>query len=237
MKIKAAIFDLDNTLLDHLHANRFGLRALQKRFAILRNVESKELEQEFEIILHNAFPAVLRGEISVDQSRRERIQTLVATYGGKISASEAEDGTSLYKEAYKHNQRLIPGAIGLLDGLLARGITLGMITNGINPLQQKKLNRTGLDQYFPNPVVAGDVALEKPDPKIFDLALNIANAARSEAVYIGDNWEADVLGAQAVGMRAIWINRYGWPCPDPTACHMVTTWQPSAKYVDLICNC
>ncbi len=225
-KLRAAIFDLDNTLLDHQHANRFGLKGLQRLFSELSKISEAELEQKFEIILHSSFADVLAGRKSVAASRRERIQRLLGLYGRKISESDAQDGVEAYMTDYQQGQRLIPGTIGLLDGLMAQGVTLGMITNGINPIQQNKLDRHGLNAYFPNPVIAGEVKLEKPSKAIFDLALQIADSSAAEAVYVGDHWEADILGAHNAGIRAVYLNRYGWDLPNPEICTMVTGWEP-----------
>lgn len=233
-KIRAAIFDLDNTLLDHQNANRFGLKGLQAHFSELIEISERELEQKFEIILHRTFTDVLNGIKSVNESRKERIQHLLALYGRKINDSEAQNGVDVYLDAYQHGKRLIPGTIGLLDGLLAHGVTLGMITNGVNPLQQEKLEWTGLDQYFKNPVIAGDVDLQKPDKAIFDLALQIADSSAAEAVYVGDSWESDVLGAHNAGIWPVYLNRYGWEIPDESICTVVTDWEPVNESVRIL---
>jgi putative hydrolase of the HAD superfamily len=51
---------------------------------------------------------------------------------------------------------------------------------------------------------------------------------------VGDSWTADVLGAQAVGMRAIWLNRHGATCPDPTIVTEIAALEPLDTVADLI---
>jgi putative hydrolase of the HAD superfamily len=76
----------------------------------------------------------------------------------------------------------------------------------------------------------------KPDPAIFRHALERIGATAREAVMIGDSWTNDVVGASAVGIRAIWLNRSGHPCPDATRAHELSTFEPIARTVELVLN-
>jgi putative hydrolase of the HAD superfamily len=63
--------------------------------------------------------------------------------------------------------------------------------------------------------VSEEAGVSKPDPRIFEMALERANARAGEAVMVGDSWANDVEGARAAGIRAVWFNRDGRLAPDP----------------------
>lgn len=94
----------------------------------------------------------------------------------------------------------------VLDALLARGKRLAVISN-FSPNCQALLQEMGLAHYFDFFIVSGIVGIEKPDARIFQLAVRAAGKPISELVYIGDSVYHDIEGAQAAGMDAILIDR------------------------------
>ncbi|MFA4662630.1 TIGR02253 family HAD-type hydrolase [Pyrococcus kukulkanii] len=110
-------------------------------------------------------------------------------------------------EKYPHKIELYPGTIELLEDLSKRYV-LGIITSGPK-YQRKKLEVTGIIEYFDVIITRDDVKTVKPDPKIFIAALEKARIKPREAVMVGDNLEQDILGAIALGMKGIWINKNG----------------------------
>jgi putative hydrolase of the HAD superfamily len=77
------------------------------------------------------------------------------------------------------------------------------------------MQHCGLAPYIDALVVSEEAGISKPDPAIFEIALTRLAAAPHEAVMIGDSWAADVEGAHAAGIHAIWFNPDGLPSPDP----------------------
>jgi len=96
----------------------------------------------------------------------------------------------------------------LLAGLRERH-RLALVTNGASCLQREKLERSGLGAHFDAVVVSGDLGVGKPEPAIFEHALSLVGAEAAHAVMIGDTVERDIDGALALGLRAVWINRFG----------------------------
>lgn len=78
---------------------------------------------------------------------------------------------------------------------------LAAITNGNIHLQ-----RQPLADYFPVAIAAGELLAPKPDPKPFLTALSRLGVRPEQALHVGDSWEEDVLPAQRLGMRAVWIS-------------------------------
>jgi putative hydrolase of the HAD superfamily len=93
-------------------------------------------------------------------------------------------------------------------------LRLGLLTNGASDLQREKLASAGIADYFDQVVISGDLGVGKPDPRIYEAILSRLGVTAPEAVMIGNSLESDIRGAQAVGMKAIWLNRAGTPRDD-----------------------
>jgi putative hydrolase of the HAD superfamily len=88
-----------------------------------------------------------------------------------------------------------------------------VISNGFKESTEMKIQNNGLDIYFDNVIISEIVGINKPDRAIFDHALNLADAQVSESMMIGDSIEADIRGAQGIGMKAIYFNPEGREAP------------------------
>lgn len=91
---------------------------------------------------------------------------------------------------------------------------LGLLTNGEPGLQRRKINGAGFGPYFSAIVISGEEGIGKPDARIFRTVLSRLGATPDTALMIGNNLTTDIKGAQAVGMKAAWINRSGKPLDD-----------------------
>ena len=99
-----------------------------------------------------------------------------------------------------------PDARPLLDDLLDREFRLGIVSNATD-LVRKVLDNLELTKYFQSIVVSEEVGVRKPDPRIFHLASKEIKAPPNRAVYIGDRFTIDVVGAKRAGMNAILLDR------------------------------
>lgn len=94
-----------------------------------------------------------------------------------------------------------------LRRLKAAGIKTGIISNWDSRLVSL-LEGLGLSEHLDTIVSSADVALRKPDPRIFELACERLDVLPDEAVHVGDHHYADIVGASAVGMTAVLIDRH-----------------------------
>lgn len=102
---------------------------------------------------------------------------------------------------------------------LAPRFALGMVTNGLSCLQREKVAASGLGPAFGVIVVSGEVGCGKPEPEPFLTGLQRLAIPPEAAIMVGDSLERDVAGAQAAGVRSVWLNRTGshrrnGPTPD-----------------------
>lgn len=103
-----------------------------------------------------------------------------------------------------------PESDGVLRELGDRGIAAHLVSNNVDYLPFL-LERLGWADRFASVTYSQEIAVAKPDPRLFQLALRRAACAAEDAVFVGDSWEADVVGAQRAGIRPIWLNRAGTP--------------------------
>jgi putative hydrolase of the HAD superfamily len=107
-----------------------------------------------------------------------------------------------------------PTAHEALAEVRAAGVRAAVISNS-NGSVRSILDTLGLTRYLDFVIDSGEVGVEKPDPRIFELALDRAGVEPGDALYIGDLYSVDVLGARAIGLDAILIDPDGcWGAVD-----------------------
>lgn len=108
----------------------------------------------------------------------------------------------------------LPGAVELLE-LLKNNFKLGMITNGFVDLQEARLKRNGLFEYFDVLIISENVGVAKPDPKIFEHAFRLmGDVSRKEILMVGDSPNSDILGGMRAGIDTCWLNPENRPIPN-----------------------
>src|SRR6266571_8074033 len=118
--IKAALFDLDDTLFDHQYSSRSGLAALMQHYNNLGQVSLDELEQLHTTLLNELHMEVLRGKATIDDMRAERFRRIFLHYGEQVSPAIIQEAVMHYREAYKNARRAIVGVVPLLQALHSR---------------------------------------------------------------------------------------------------------------------
>ncbi len=218
--VKAVLFDLDDTLFDHKFSRLQGLAALQEKFPQLKATPIEELEKEHDVLLNADYGRVLDRKVTIVDGVTQRIAKLCAMYGVNLELEQARATASVYEGAYLKNRQAVPGSRELLT-VLKKDVVLGVVTNGLLDPQVEKLRVCKVAEQLDFIVISEAVGHRKPSKEIFQVALKRAKVRPSEAVYVGDSWVSDVLPAVSVGMKAVWLNRYGLKCPDPNVAREV----------------
>jgi putative hydrolase of the HAD superfamily len=104
------------------------------------------------------------------------------------------------------NYALFDDVIPVLERLRSAGLTLGIVSN-FEEWLERLLGRLGVRELFDVRVISGIEGLEKPDPRIFLLAMDRAGVEPNRSVYVGDNPALDVEPARAVGMFPVLVDR------------------------------
>lgn len=210
--LRAVIFDLGGTLM-YERAAWHGITA-QADEALTNYLR----EQGMELNL-STFPREFRKRLDKYFRKREK-DLLETTYSFVLRDVLADKGYGDVSEDIlraaldrlfaitQTNWILEEDTLSTLKKLEEDGYRLGLISNaGDDQDVQQLARRFGIDQYFDFVLTSAACSYRKPHPRIFELALSNWYFLPAEAVMVGDNLEADVRGAQNVGLYAIWLSR------------------------------
>jgi putative hydrolase of the HAD superfamily len=207
--ITTILFDLDDTLFDHAGTARAALAAMATGRAALQGVPVEELYGRYSELLEELHAQVMSGRISYLEARQQRFARLLAPYKPAATATESRQLSEHYYGHYQQLRRPVAGALALLQALKP-GYKLGIVTNNRLAEQQEKLRYLGMSELVDALITSEEVgAPTSSDPRIYQVALERLGAEATQTVMVGDNWTADVVGALAVGIRPVWLNRTG----------------------------
>jgi putative hydrolase of the HAD superfamily len=198
---RAVYFDLDQTLVQHTRP----IVALAKE-ALQRQAPKRfPCGPEFETALAEG-GAALWQRISEYQGRGEQALTDMLAYALASAGLNRSLATPLFRElllGIADSTRPTMNAGATLDALTATGLSLGIITNGFTILQTHKARAHGLVDRVQSLVTSEDAGAHKPNPRIFEFALNELGVQATEAWYVGDNCDKDVRGAARAGLTSV----------------------------------
>jgi HAD superfamily hydrolase (TIGR01549 family) len=207
------LFDMDDTVFDHSLTCRAALARLRSRHPFLRRTALDEQWRSYGELLTTTHRPVMLGQRSSEDARRERFVRLAARAGRRIGDSEAENLSRAYRTYYQELRRSVPGAPAAVRRWHQRA-RVAIVTNNTAEEQEEKLRFLGLEDAVDHLVASAEAGVAKPDPRIFEIALDRAGVGPGEAVMIGDSWSSDVVGARRAGIRPVWFNRFRIPRPE-----------------------
>jgi putative hydrolase of the HAD superfamily len=136
---------------------------------------------------------------------RARFWSEVSVAAGIADVVSSQELALRYAEERAARIRALPDVSVTLERL-RDDFRMVLLSNGPTDLQRQKMKRTGLDGWFDAIIISGEVGCAKPQAGAFSLALAAAGCSAAQAVMVGDDWTNDVLGALAVGVRAVHID-------------------------------
>jgi HAD superfamily hydrolase (TIGR01549 family) len=208
--IKVAVgFDFDHTLgIDHsLERHAFG--DLAEQFGVALDIGEEQTADMIEQML------------APFRAAEEKMPAMLARFAARLENAEMlavppEELAARFRQiCYDLVEQLvkpIEGASECIAQLVAHGIPVGILTNGWSQLQERKIECALGD--FPGPILVSDsLGAYKPSAQAFR-ELEAALGVGPEGLwYVGDNPVADIAGARAYGLRAVWLNRGGHDYP------------------------
>ena len=213
MKIKALLFDFDETLLENEKSARESVREAWKlAHEDYPNISPEQVVETYmdtrDKFWHapdaQVIPIIRQGMIpfrhflwrktlhGLNIEREDLLTPLVNRFG----------------EKRWETWRLYPDSLEILE-LLKKSYNLVMITNGVAEVQHRKIQKVNVESYFHPILISGEIGISKPDPQFFYQAADSVRVKYSECVVIGDSIRNDIRGAKNAGMTSVWVNRDG----------------------------
>ena len=214
MKHTAILFDIDDTLYDQVVP--FG-KAVQKLFPQLTGMPYETLFKRRAYHSEVSFRMANNSQMTMGEMYRYRVQKTFAEFGLEVSDEDA----MAFQEAYEQSQKqleLSPTMEQMLDYCQARGVILGIISNGPAEHQMEKARTMKMERWIPEEwtIVSGAVGILKPDVRIFRLAEERMglDLETMDIWFVGDSFANDIAGAAGAGWKTIWLNRRGKAVPE-----------------------
>lgn len=191
---KAILFDLDNTLTNR----RASVTAFARQFYVyFRSRHQMKQVEDLEPIIHLADGGGYR---PLDE-RWRLLQDAIA-WMDKPTANQLRD---YWYEQLGHCAIGVDGLHDTLTQFKDKSITLGIITNGPEALQNLTIDTLNLRQCMDTAIVSDTVGIKKPAPQIYELALSAIKQQASDVWFVGDNPATDLLGGYRMGMITVWV--------------------------------
>jgi len=196
--IKATIFDLDDTLFDSTdlstHARRAAVRAMlglglpitfDEAYQVLT-----EVIKEYGSNYNNHFDQMLK-----------RL--------GHYSKIYVTAGIIAYHDVKFASIRPFFDVVPTFIELKKLEVKICVLTDGDALKQYEKILRLRIQDFLDDIVITEEVGMRKPNPKLFELALNRLNVKTTETIYIGDNYERDIVPCFELGIRTVLVHKGG----------------------------
>ena len=191
--ITAVLFDLDNTLIDRSEAFE---RLFGHWYDTLPGTGRPPDREAFVSSMANYGI----GYAPIPDIYAEMLEVWLGSFPSLDAAVEA------HFAAMPEMVGLDPKTDAMLRRFRDRGVPVGVVTNGGAETQWGKLRNTGIADLVTACVVSEEFGAWKPDPAIFEHALELVGAEAESTVFVGDNSEHDILGAIGVGMSTAWMS-------------------------------
>jgi 2-haloacid dehalogenase len=201
MKHRLFLFDLDDTLLDFKASEQLSFVRTLRELGCRDGLDALFPQyQTINVALWRQFEA---GAVTKDFLKVERFRR---TFEQNGLALDPEAASRLYLESLSESVVLIDGAVKLCETLAGIG-EVGVITNGVEQIQHRRIASAGLHHHVSFVATSEACGFAKPDSRFFEYTVKMARAfTRHETVIVGDRLDADILGANRFGIEGCWFN-------------------------------
>jgi putative hydrolase of the HAD superfamily len=206
-KYKHLFFDLDHTLWDTDANNAETVEDLFHTHIfphVIKDVSFHDFYKVYYYENKRLWSAYNKNEVTKEELRWKRFYNALLSVGIDNQTLAAEIG-ELFVQQSPYKKALIAHTLELLEYLKEK-YTMHIITNGFDEVQQIKMKESGLMPYFQEIITSEKAGKLKPDLKIFEYALALAGISSTQALMIGDSFEADILGASAANIDQVFYN-------------------------------
>lgn len=201
MEYEVIIFDADETLFDFKKSEREALKCTMIEFDI-------EYDEEYHLNVYKDINTAIwkefeDGLITQKKLKVERFKRL----SDRLNAGFDEfEFAKSYMKNLSYGSFLYDDSMDLVESL-HKDYRLIIITNGLSDVQDNRIRKSIIAKYFEDIVVSEEVQVSKPDPRIFEHALNnIKYTDKSKVLMVGDSLTSDIQGGINFGIDTCWFN-------------------------------
>lgn len=205
---RTLLFDLDDTIFDF---HRAEAEALSKTLTSFGIVPSREAVAHYSRVNDAQWKRLEKGELTREQVLFSRFEIFFSEVGITVPAKEAQ---LRYETLLGSHGYYLDGAEELLRELKPKYRLIAM-SNGTARVQKKRIEHSGVGNYFERIFISETVGYNKPDRRFFDACFAALSDVRKEdCLLIGDSLSSDILGGKNAGIATLWYNPHGKKAPD-----------------------
>jgi len=144
----------------------------------------------------------------LSESTKKALRGVLGEYNIRPSKEDFQWFSKSFFENHKKYIKLFPETLLILRESKKTNLHVGIISDIDNDFQDFQFKAFGISEIFDSITTSEEVQSYKPEPKIFQVALNKARCRGEESIIIGDSYKKDIIGGKNMGMTAIWINKF-----------------------------
>ncbi|GGB39683.1 haloacid dehalogenase [Flexivirga endophytica] len=207
---KAVLLDIDDTLVDTTSAMiGAGVVGMAAVWPEQDPQWHEHASVRFRTDPGGFFRRYTAGELDFETMRAHRLAEVGAAHGLPVPSRALEMYEEAFRPAFLARQHRYDDVLPFLRACDEVGIAVGALTNSSEDATLPKLEATCLADRFGALVTRDTLGFGKPDARVFRAACERLGSEPSRTAYIGDEWEADIVGARDAGLHPIWLRRRG----------------------------
>ncbi len=203
--IKHIYFDLDHTLWDFDRNSALTFETIFKEEKL--EVSLQDFLETYIPINNNYWKLYRENQISKEALRTGRLNDCFKCMSLDVPEHVISNLSNNYIKYLPTHNYLLNDTLEILEYLNEK-YRLHIITNGFEEVQHTKLNNSGISNFFQTVTTSEEAGVKKPEMEIFLKAMNKSGALPEHSIMIGDNYEADIMGAHRAGMHSIFFDYY-----------------------------
>lgn len=203
--IQHIYFDLDHTLWDFDKNSALTFEVIFKKEKV--EIDLNGFLDAYLPINENYWKLYRDNQISKESLRTGRLRDCFETMNMSVSPEVIENLSNSYIEFLPGFNNLLEDTLEVLQYLNPK-YQLHIITNGFEEIQHNKLVNARISEFFKTVTTSEEAGVKKPHPEIFIKAMRKSGATAAQSLMIGDSYEADIVGAQKVGMQSLFFDYY-----------------------------
>jgi putative hydrolase of the HAD superfamily len=204
--ITTIFFDIDGTLIDHKGAQNKAVERIRKKYFF--DIFSKKFQENWSKFTKKNWLLFEKGEINFFDQKIARIKDTWKSFSKDINDKSAEKIINEYASDYELNLNSFPHVLPTLRYLFKKKYRLGIISNGSNSQQIKKLKKINAYDLFEKNliVISENIGYAKPDVRIFSHAQTASRTNPAQIAFFGDDIDTDILPTKNLLWQVILVD-------------------------------